>query len=65
MTTTRVRPVAQILFGAVDRVQGAVRNYASYRETYNALNALPTETLLDFDMYRGDLKQIARRAVYR
>ena len=38
--------------------------YRTYRRTLSELRALSTDSLLDLDMYRGDLKSIARNAVY-
>ncbi len=42
----------------------SVKKYFAYRQTYTALNRLSTDALLDLDLYRGDLKDVARRAVY-
>lgn len=36
----------------------------SYMRTVRALSNLPTDTALDLDIYPGDAKTIARRAVY-
>lgn len=49
------------LFG---EMKNRVRKYKAYRRTYSELNALPLDSLLDLDLYRGDLKDVARRAVY-
>jgi uncharacterized protein YjiS (DUF1127 family) len=38
--------------------------YRSYRRTLSELRALPIDSLLDLDLYRGDLKTVARGAVY-
>lgn len=38
--------------------------YRSYRRTLSELRALSTDSLLDLDIYRGDVKTIAHRAVY-
>ncbi len=40
------------------------RKRALYRQTVAELQALPTDTALDLDIYQGDAKKIARRAVY-
>ena len=41
-----------------------VRKYFAYRRTYAQLDALSIDSLLDLDLYRGDLKRLARQAVY-
>ena len=40
------------------------RNAVAYRNTVAELTALPVATLLDLDIYRGDIKRIARDAVF-
>jgi uncharacterized protein YjiS (DUF1127 family) len=47
-----------------DRSRHAWTKYRAYRRTLAELRALPIDMLLDLDFYRGDLKAIARRAVY-
>lgn len=51
--------------GAGGNLRRALRNYKTYRRTLAELRELPTDTLLDLDLYRGDLKRIARQAVWR
>lgn len=46
------------------RLAEAARKYLAYRRTYAELSALSTDSLLDLDLYRGDLKSVARRAAY-
>jgi uncharacterized protein YjiS (DUF1127 family) len=46
-----------------DRSREAWAQYRAYRRTLAALRALPIDTLLDLDLYRGDLKAIARDQV--
>ncbi len=41
-----------------------VRKYAAFRRTLRELNALPLQSLLDLDIYAGDIRKIARNAVY-
>ena len=41
-----------------------LKKHAEYRRTVRALSNLPLDTALDLDIYRGDAKAIARRAVY-
>lgn len=36
----------------------------AYRHTINELRRLPLDTALDLDIYKGDIKAIAHRAVY-
>lgn len=38
--------------------------YRNYRRTLSELRALSIDSLLDLDLYRGDLKTVARRSVY-
>ncbi|MEO1238947.1 MAG: hypothetical protein AAFW64_04645 [Pseudomonadota bacterium] len=40
------------------------RKRALYHRTVAELKALPTDTALDLDIYKGDAEKIARRAVY-
>lgn len=42
----------------------AVRKRAAYNRTVAELQALPLDVALDLDLYPGDAKSIARRAVY-
>ena len=42
----------------------SVRNWVAYRNTVAELSALPLDTLLDIDIYYGDIEKIARAAVY-
>ncbi|MCR8549680.1 hypothetical protein M4578_17765 [Salipiger sp. P9] len=37
---------------------------ARYRRTLRELRALPLDTALDLDIYRGDARRIASEAVY-
>jgi uncharacterized protein YjiS (DUF1127 family) len=41
-----------------------LRKRRDYWRTINELRRLPLDTALDLDIYRGDVKEIARRAVY-
>lgn len=43
----------------------SVAKYLRYRRTLGELDALSTDSLLDLDLYRGDLRKVARDAVYR
>ena len=43
----------------------SVAKYLRYRRTLGELDALSTNSLLDLDMYRGDLRTVAHDAVYR
>ena len=42
----------------------AVTRRAAYRRTVAALQELPLNTALDLDLFPGDARRIARRAVY-
>ncbi len=41
-----------------------IRNFAQYRRTVRSLNGLTLEARLDLDIYKGDIPQIAYKAVY-
>ena len=41
-----------------------VQNAVTYRKTVAELKALSPATLLDLDIYSGDIRRIARDAVY-
>ena len=41
-----------------------VRKYAAYRRTVRELGTLPLQSRLDLDIYAGDIRKIAHRAVY-
>ncbi len=43
----------------------SIAKYIRYRRTYAELKALPLDVLLDLDLYAGDLKNVARKAVYK
>ena len=49
------------LFGGITE---SVARYLRYRRTLGELDALSTDSLLDLDLYRGDLRRVARNAVY-
>jgi len=42
----------------------SVAKYLRYRRTVGELDALSTDSLLDLDLYRGDLRKVAHDAVY-
>jgi hypothetical protein len=41
-----------------------IKKRADYHRTVRALSRLPIDTALDLDIYSGDIKAIAHRAVY-
>jgi uncharacterized protein YjiS (DUF1127 family) len=41
-----------------------VRKYAAYRRTLRELSTMPLQTRLDLDIYSGDIRKIAHKAVY-
>lgn len=68
MATMHNASLANSLAGRKPRLFGELtekaRKYKAYRRTYAELNALPTDSLLDLDLYRDELKDVARKAVY-
>ncbi len=48
----------------IDRLTEAARQRARYRRTVAELSAMSLETALDLDIYRGDIRRIAHKAVY-
>lgn len=45
-------------------LQTAIRQRVDYNRTVSELSQMPLDTALDLDIYRGDIKKIARKAVY-
>lgn len=41
-----------------------LKKHAAYHRTVRELRRMPLDTALDLDIYPGDVKSIARRAVY-
>ena len=41
-----------------------LKKHRDYRNTVSELRSLPTDIALDLDIYPGDAKKIARRAVW-
>ncbi len=48
----------------IDTIRTAALNWVAYRRTVAELSALPVDTLLDLDIYSGDIPALARDAVY-
>ena len=48
----------------ITRVQDAIRTRAAYRRTMHEIRRLLVDVALDLDLYPGDARNIARRAVY-
>lgn len=48
----------------IQRLRNAARKRAAYRRTVAELSRLPVDTALDLDIYRGQVREIARAAVY-
>lgn len=46
------------------RIRTAMERRRRYNDTVRALKAMPLDVALDLDLYRGDARRIARRAVY-
>ncbi|MEO0912052.1 MAG: hypothetical protein AAFY59_03560 [Pseudomonadota bacterium] len=46
------------------QLRTVVENYLNYRRTYAELKAAPLDVILDLDLDAGNLKSVARRAVY-
>ena len=47
------------------RLREVIAKYRRYRQTYAALRRAPLDVLLDLDLDAGNLRAVARRAVYR
>ena len=45
-------------------LKSAAHKRAAYHRTVAELESLPLNTALDLDIYRGDARTIARKAVY-
>lgn len=60
----KFEPLRDALAGVMKRAGTELARYRRYRRTHAELQDLPLDVLLDLDLYRGDLKQVARRAVY-
>ena len=52
------------MIGIISTLKTAARKRAAYNRTVAELEALPLDVALDLDIYRGDARKIARRAVY-
>lgn len=48
----------------VSNLRAAARNRVAYMRTVAELSQLSLDTRLDLDIYAGDVRRIARRAVY-
>lgn len=48
----------------VSKIRTTLHAKAAYRRTVREIRNMPVDTALDLDMYRGDAKRIARKAVY-
>ena len=46
------------------RIDTAIRKRRSYARTVRAIESMPNDIALDLDIYKGDARTIARRAVY-
>ncbi|WP_145953374.1 DUF1127 domain-containing protein [Oceaniglobus indicus] len=47
-----------------DQIRTAIRQRLAYRRTVAELSRLPNDIALDLNIYQGDARQIAHRAVY-
>lgn len=50
--------------GTFDRLRSAISQYRTYRRTVNELEALSTRELNDLGIVRGNVREVARSAVY-
>ncbi len=50
--------------GLIRTIRRRAKQRAAYATTVRELDAMSIETALDLDIYHGDIKQIARSAVY-
>lgn len=48
----------------VSQVRTAARKRRAYMRTVSELRQLPLDAQLDLDLYAGDIRRIAHRAVY-
>ncbi len=46
------------------KILNKVKQYRDYHRTVRVLRALPVDLALDLDIYPGDAKKLARRAVW-
>ncbi len=53
-------PIANV----IEHLREEVQKYLRYRETYAALKAAPLDVMIDLDLDAGNLRSVARRAVY-
>ena len=52
------------MFAFIDQLRTAARKRAAYNRTIAELSTLPLNVALDLDIYHGDARAIARKAVY-
>ncbi len=52
------------ILAVLTRISSRLRSYARYRQTVTELEAMPLDVALDLNIYRGDARHLARRAVY-
>lgn len=52
------------MFPMIEKLKSAAQKRAAYNRTVAELSNLPIETALDLDIYAGDIRKIAHRAVY-
>ena len=48
----------------IERLKTAARQRAAYNRTISELESMPLDVALDLDLYPGDFRKIAHRAVY-
>lgn len=48
----------------INRLSAAIHKRAEYRRTVALLSNLPIDSRLDLDIYHGDIRKLARGAVY-
>ena len=46
------------------RIRAAAARRRRYNQTVREIETMPIDVALDLDLYRGDARRIARRAVY-
>ncbi|MEM9707432.1 MAG: hypothetical protein AAF871_01460 [Pseudomonadota bacterium] len=52
------------MYDIIDRIRHRAAQHSAYLKTVSELRRMPLDTALDLDIYRGDIKKIAHRAVY-
>ena len=52
------------MMNVIERLKTAARRRAAYNRTLYELETMPLDVAIDLDLYPGDFRKIAHRAVY-